>query len=827
MKKLVFLYLIIFSISVSAQNLNETHKKIRESVENRDYKTAISELENLRKSDNKSFEINNYDYLLARLAEKQDDLANASANYQSVVNRNSILSEYALWHLAEISRLMGNLFLERIYLRELLTNSPESLISDAANARIARSYFESKDYDSAISALRSTGNSSEAKTVEIPTVSPENVFGNLTKNDARTRENLVLLGNSYLQKGKNDKARTIFNKLVDELPNLAQPDDFALEGVRGLDKLDVGANDFGKVAPQLSDKESLKRATIYQFNRDFENARLHYQALIAQFPKNPNVPMAMYQIGRSFVQERNFSKATVWFERIQVEFPESSISQDALNQSASAYARVNKTKEAVSRYEKLIGKFPDESNIERAYLNIVDIMRDKGEVGNALKWTAKTREDFRDKLPEAIAIFAQARIHISQQDWQKALADLETLRFLGNLGGTSVSGGTSKEEITFLKGLILENLNRPEEAIDEYLSIPDGRKSYYGWRANERLQALLKDTNSGDLVRQKFYPLRIKTSQQITAQNAEAIKEAAQRAIRLTDVKQTKEQLLETIRKAYSILPEYNKVPTFNLLEFGRKEILKEHRKSSENFHQTLADELLFLGLYDEGTPELETAWQENKDQNPKSEDQKYTLAVYYKRGDMANRAVAFIEPLWRKIPDDYQIELIPRGQIELLYPAPYQDSLLKFAATRNVDPRFVLSIMRQESRYRADVKSVAAARGLMQFISSTSTKIAFDLGKTDFKQDDLYHPPTAVLFGSQYLSKLFHQFPDQPQAVAASYNGGEDNMERWYARSNSNDADRYVPEILYSQSKDYVYKVMQNYRIYQMIYDKNLNSNK
>ena len=139
----------------------------------------------------------------------------------------------------------------------------------------------------------------------------------------------------------------------------------------------------------------------------------------------------------------------------------------------------------------------------------------------------------------------------------------------------------------------------------------------------------------------------------------------------------------------------------------------------------------------------------------------------------MANRAVAFIEPLWRKIPDDYQIELIPREQIELLYPAPYQDSLLKFAPERNVDPRFVFSIMRQESRFRADVKSVAAARGLMQFISSTSNHIAFELGKNNFKQDDLYHPPTAIFFGSQYLSNLFKIFPTNrkpsPQATTAA----------------------------------------------------------
>ncbi|HXG86675.1 MAG TPA: lytic transglycosylase domain-containing protein [Pyrinomonadaceae bacterium] len=189
----------------------------------------------------------------------------------------------------------------------------------------------------------------------------------------------------------------------------------------------------------------------------------------------------------------------------------------------------------------------------------------------------------------------------------------------------------------------------------------------------------------------------------------------------------------------------------------------------------------------------------------------------------MANRAVAFAEPLWRGVPADYQIELIPRDQIELLYPAPYSDALLKYSPERNVDPRFMLSIMRQESRFRADVKSNAAARGLMQFISTTADKLAAGLDKPHFKQDELYNPPTAILFGAQYLSDLFKMFPGQPQAVSAGYNGGEDNMTRWLARANSIDADRYVSEIAFTQSKDYVYKVLASYRVYQMFYDEKL----
>src|SRR5215213_7272554 len=143
----------VFSASLFAQTPAETHQKIWQAVENRDYQSAASELETLKTSDKKIFELNNYDYLLARVAEKKGDFAAAAANYQAVVNRNSVLSEYALRHLAQIARSSGNLMLERSLLQEILTLAPESLMTDAVKIRLARSYFESKNYDTAIQHL--------------------------------------------------------------------------------------------------------------------------------------------------------------------------------------------------------------------------------------------------------------------------------------------------------------------------------------------------------------------------------------------------------------------------------------------------------------------------------------------------------------------------------------------------------------------------------------------------------------------------------------------------------------------------------------------------
>jgi len=815
-------FIAFFALTISAQNFQP---KIRTAIENRDYASAVAELENLQRADKKTFELNNYDYLLARMAERRGDFAQAAASYQALLKRNSVLSEYALWHLSQIARSSGSLMLERVYLSELTTTAPNSLLTAAANARMARSYFESKDFETTIRLLNN------------PKANSGN--GQRTTDNELSRENLVLLGQAYLQSGKTNEAREAFTKLITNLPNPAQPDDYALIAAKSLDELDSEKGSFGKTAPRLADLEHFRRAKIYQFNRDFADARLHFTAIVERYPQSPNLPEAMYQTGRGHVLENNFNEAIKWFERVNGEFPDDAFARDALSQAANAYARVNKPKEALTRYQRFIEKCAGEENLERAYLNVIDILRDAGEDTDAVKWAQKTRAAFKGEMPEALAVFAQARIHLVKNDWQNALNDLNELQNFPDLGGTRVPAGTNKAEVSFLKGYALEQMQRFSEAIDVYLSIPDGRGEYYGWRATERLKALANDERAKPTVAQKLNQL----ATNIEGRNAEAQRKSAQGILRLTDSAELRARMLEILRRSYQTLPEYQKIPSGKLLEFGRKEVLKEARKApATSFHQTLADELLFLNLYDEAAPELETALREKLAPNVAERlkslagmqtnannlavfpaDTAYTLAFFYRRGDMANRAIAYLEPLWRSVPADYQIELIPREQIELLYPAPYTDALLQSAPERNLDPRFVLSIMRQESRYRADVKSYAAARGLMQFISATANQIANELNRKNFSQDELYNPPVAVLFGSQYLQNLFRMFPNQPQAVAASYNGGETNMQRWLARAKSDQPDRYVPEILFSQSKDYVYRVMANYRVYQMFYDEKL----
>src|ERR1043165_6732622 len=91
----------------------------------------------------------NQDYLLGRKAEAAGDIAAATASYQAVVSRNSILKEYALWRLARIARATGDLVLERERLQQLVAAAPNSLLYEAAFLRLSETFFAGGDFAAA------------------------------------------------------------------------------------------------------------------------------------------------------------------------------------------------------------------------------------------------------------------------------------------------------------------------------------------------------------------------------------------------------------------------------------------------------------------------------------------------------------------------------------------------------------------------------------------------------------------------------------------------------------------------------------------------------
>ena len=807
---IVLLAIAVFPLIVAAQTAAARHELVRSAIDQGDFAGAASQLQSLRAGNPQLFAANNYDYLFARLSERRGDFASAAKYYQANIQRNSVLMQYSLWHRAQMARAAGDLIHEREHLRMLLNITPNSLLHDSAAMRLGQSFRESEDFRGAALAFRQL---------------------NSSKNVGIARESQALLGEALLKDGNLAEARDVFTKLLQQMPDASRPDDFALAAVRALDSLDTG----GPVdrVGQLTETEHLLRGSVYQFNRDFAAARFHYAAVLARFPQNPTVPNALYQIGRGFYLQQDYEEGLKYFQRVLAEFPESLSARDALSFTAGSYNRLKRTDDAVGAYKLYSEKFADGPNPERPFLNIIDALHEAGRYREALDWVQQTRVRFRTQLGSALALFAQLRIHLAQGNWQAVVSDANELATATDLGGTRVAGGATQSELTFLRAFALEQLGRTGEAVDSYLSIADGRNDYYGKRATQRLLTLANDPKTNSLIQGRATSLRAEAERLITAGKIDGGRRAAQNALRLVLDQAQHDEILELVLRAYDALPAY-KLPELKRLPLGRQDVRQGAAEPSANStHTELADELLFLGLYDEGAPEFVAARTEiSKTEASKPlaktdasvlSDSDYTLALYQLRGGHADQAVKFGEQFWRNVPGDFLLELAPRDLVDFLFPLPYRDSLLKHAPPRDVDPRFAISLARQESRFQPAAKSLAAARGLMQFIAETSNAMAAELRLQNFSQDNLYNPDIAILFGSQYLAGLFKQFPGQPQAVAASYNGGPENMARWLARSRSNEPDRYISEIGFAQTKDYVFKVMLNYWQYQELYDDKL----
>jgi len=165
------------------------------------------------------------------------------------------------------------------------------------------------------------------------------------------------------------------------------------------------------------------------------------------------------------------------------------------------------------------------------------------------------------------------------------------------------------------------------------------------------------------------------------------------------------------------------------------------------------------------------------------------------------------------------------RGGRAAQYPVMFKADLLREARKHKVDPRFLLAIMKQESSFRQGAKSPAGARGLLQLVFDTAIKYKQRAGYPNLQPDDLYRPAVNIALGAAYVGALKNEFGGLYEAIAASYNGGEDNAARWLNRTNPKDPGIFAAEVGFAETKNYVFKVMNNYRIYRELYTEQLES--
>ncbi len=199
--------------------------------------------------------------------------------------------------------------------------------------------------------------------------------------------------------------------------------------------------------------------------------------------------------------------------------------------------------------------------------------------------------------------------------------------------------------------------------------------------------------------------------------------------------------------------------------------------------------------------------------------DSGLTRSVVYRLGGASRASIQAVESLMAQVPDDYVPQLLPRQLRELLYPRYFYDWIAADAATNHADPRLLLAIMREESRFNPRAKSAAAARGLMQLLLTTARQVGEGLGLVEVAPEDLYDPRLVIRLGAKYLGDLLARFDGDPYAAAAAYNAGPTQARLWLRLAPAPGHDYFLSSVSFIETRAYVRKVLNSVERYGEIY--------
>lgn len=148
-----------------------------------------------------------------------------------------------------------------------------------------------------------------------------------------------------------------------------------------------------------------------------------------------------------------------------------------------------------------------------------------------------------------------------------------------------------------------------------------------------------------------------------------------------------------------------------------------------------------------------------------------------------------------------------------LRYPSPLREQLQAYAQEQDLDEAWVYGLIRQESRFVQQAKSNVGAAGLMQVMPATAQWIAKRMG-VRYQKNQINEIDTNLSFGTYYLRHVLDSHDGQAVLATASYNAGPGRARRW-KDDKSLEGAIYVESIPFTETRDYVQKVMSNASYY------------
>jgi soluble lytic murein transglycosylase len=155
---------------------------------------------------------------------------------------------------------------------------------------------------------------------------------------------------------------------------------------------------------------------------------------------------------------------------------------------------------------------------------------------------------------------------------------------------------------------------------------------------------------------------------------------------------------------------------------------------------------------------------------------------------------------------------MVSKSTMKLYFPLWYFD--LVNTKQTEIDPLLLLSLIRQESAFNRQARSIVGARGLMQVMPLTARMM------TSKRTNSLYDPKTNINVGTKYLLKRLHQYSGDVELTLAAYNAGFGRVDNWRKRYPTENKMLFLDSIPFRETRDYVSMILRNYYWYVKLYD-------
>ncbi len=153
---------------------------------------------------------------------------------------------------------------------------------------------------------------------------------------------------------------------------------------------------------------------------------------------------------------------------------------------------------------------------------------------------------------------------------------------------------------------------------------------------------------------------------------------------------------------------------------------------------------------------------------------------------------------------------------LDLRFPLLHRALVEKFARQRGLKPSLIYSIIRGESAFVTDARSVAGALGLMQVMPATGDITAKHLGLNLRSPSELTQVEKNLAIGSEYLRQVVRQFGGSFPLAAAAYNAGPSRVKGWLKNAQCVPADVWVETIPFAETEAYVRRALFYAAIYE-----------